>query len=206
DDKSELLKEKRALETSLRKSAVGKAIFNSDPQQSIKNKNKSSQKQAVPKKPTAKDEEKAKKEAAKKAKEAEKAEAEKRRNAEIAARIAQATKRISSQHKKIQQDEPHHHSLYTEIHDDVHPLSLPAFRKQSLSTAHPASTSSQERSVNYKRQKTPQETTRQSYHTEIQEGDNVHPLSLPAFRKQSLCNGDPTSTSSQKQAAKRKHK
>ena len=98
---SELLKEKRALETSLRKSAVGKALFNSDPQQSIKNKNKSSQKQAVPKKPTAKDEEKAKKEAAKKAKEAEKAEAEKRRNAEIAARIAQATKRISSQHKKM---------------------------------------------------------------------------------------------------------
>lgn len=40
---------------------------------------------------------------------------------------------------------------------------------------------------------------------EIQ-GDNVHPPSLPAFRKQSLCNGDPTSTSSQKQAAKRKHK
>ena len=257
---------------------MGKAIFNSDPQQSIKKKNKSSQKQTVPKKPTAKDEEKAKKEAAKKAKEAEKAEAEKRRNAEIAARIAQATKRISSQHKQKdvnhqpssveplqednvhplsvpafrkqktsvfnpastssqeqpvnrkqttiqaprssshrQRDEPHHHSIYTEIHDDVHPLSLPAFRKQSLSTADPASASSQERPVNYRRQKTPQPTTNssqrqqngphwQSNHTEIQEGDNVHPPSLPAFRKQSLCNGDPTSTSSQKQAAKRKHK
>ena len=115
-----------------------------------------------------------------------------------------------------QQDEPHHHSIYTEIHDDVHPLSLPAFRKQSLSTADPASTSSQERPVNYRRQKTPQATTNssqrqqngphwQSNHTEIQ-GDNIHPPSLPAFRKQSLCNGDPTSTSSQKQAAKRKHK
>ena len=121
--------------------------------------------------------------------------------------------RISS-HR--QQDEPHHHSIYTEIHDYVHPLSLPAFRKQSLSTADPASTSSQERPVNYRRQKTPQATTNssqrqqngphwQSNHTEIQ-GDNVHPPSLPAFRKQSLCNGDPTSTSSQKQAAKRKHK
>ncbi|KAM7442564.1 hypothetical protein ABFA07_008501 [Porites harrisoni] len=48
DDKNELLKEKRALETSLRK------------------KNKSSQKQQVPKKPTAKDKEKAKKEGIKK--------------------------------------------------------------------------------------------------------------------------------------------
>ena len=57
----------------------------------------------------------------------------------------------SSSHR--QQDEPHHHSIYTEIHDDVHPLSLPAFRKQSLSTADPASTSSQERPVNYRRQK-----------------------------------------------------
>lgn len=118
----------------------------------------------------------------------------------------QTTIQAPRSYSHSQQDEPHHHSLYTEIHDDVHPLSLPAFRKQSLSTAHPASTSSQERSVNYRRQKTPQATTRQSYHTEIQEGDNVHPLSLPAFRKQSLCNGDPTSTSSQKQAAKRKHK
>lgn len=272
------LQKRELLKHSLRKSAVGKAIFNSDhPQQSIKKKNKSSQKQTVTKKPTAKDEEKAKKEAAKKAKEAEKAEAEKRRNAEIAARIAQVTKRISSQHKQKdvnhqpssveplqednvhplsvpafrkqktsvvnpastssqeqpvnrkqttiqaprssshrQQDEPHHHSIYTEIHDDVHPLSLPAFRKQSLSTADPASTSSsQERPVNYRRQKTPQTTTSssqrqensphwQSNHTEIQEGDNVHPLSLPAFKKQSLCNGDPTSTSSQKQAARNK--
>lgn len=47
---------------------MGKAIFDSDPQQSIEKKNKSSQKQPIPKKPTAKDEEKAKKEAAKKAK------------------------------------------------------------------------------------------------------------------------------------------
>lgn len=188
-------------------------------------KTKSSQKQTVTKKPTAKDEEKAKKEAAKKEKEAEKAEAEKRRNAEIAARIAQATKRISSQHKQKdvnhqpssveplqednvhplsvpvfrkqktsivnpastssqeqpvnrkqtiqaprssshrQQDEPHHHSIYTEIHDDVHPLSLPAFGKQSLSTADPASTSSQERPVNYRRQKTPQATISSSQPT-----------------------------------------
>ena len=93
---------------------------------------------------------------------------------------------------------------------------MPAFRKQSLSTADPASTSSQERPVNYRRQKTPQATTNssqrqqngphwQSNHTEIQ-GDNIHPPSLTAFRKQSLCKGDPTSTSSQKQAAKRKHK
>lgn len=56
---------------------MGKAIFNSDPQQSIKKKNKSSQKQQVPKKPTAKDKEKAKKERIKKVREAEKAEVEK---------------------------------------------------------------------------------------------------------------------------------
>ena len=93
----------------------------------------------------------------------------------------------SSSHR--QRDEPHHHSIYTEIHDDVHPLSLPAFRKQSLSTADPASASSQERPVNYRRQKTPQPTTNssqrkqngphwQSNHTEIQEGDNVINLLL----------------------------
>lgn len=111
---------------------MGKAIFNSDPQQSIKKKNKSSQKQPVPKKPTVKDEETAKKEAAKKAKEAEKAEAEKRRNAEIAARIAQATKRISSQHK--QKDVNHQPSSVEPLQEDnVHPLSVPAFRKQKTS-------------------------------------------------------------------------
>lgn len=44
----------------------------------------------------------------------------------------------------------------------------------------------------------------QSDDTEIHEGDNVCSLSLPAFRKQSLCNGHPTSTSRQKQAAKKK--
>ena len=101
------------------------------------------------KKPTAKDEEKAKKEAAKKAKEAEKAEAEKRRNAEIAARIAQATKRISSQHK--QKDVNHQPSSVEPLQEDnVHPLSVPAFRKQKTSVFNPASTSSQEQPVNRK--------------------------------------------------------
>ncbi|KAJ7351062.1 hypothetical protein OS493_037015 [Desmophyllum pertusum] len=71
------------------------------------------------------DEEKAKQEETKKAKEAEKVEAEKKRNAGIAARIAQATKRISSQHQ--QNDNPHQSNEFQEG-DNVHPLSLPAFR------------------------------------------------------------------------------
>ena len=73
------------------------------------------------------DEEKAKKELAKKAKEAEKVEAEKKRKAEIAAKMAQATKRIlqnQQPNNSLRQpaDQPHQEQ------DDVRTLSLPAFR------------------------------------------------------------------------------
>ena len=111
---------------------MGKAIFDINLQQSIKKK-KSSQREPVPNKSTATHEEKGKKEATKKA------EAEKRRNAEIAAKISQATKRISSQHKqKDYNRQPVAVELLQE--DNVHPVSLPAFRKQKRSTDDPAST------------------------------------------------------------------
>lgn len=128
----------------------------------------------------------------------------KRRNAEIAARIAQATKRISSQHKP--KDVNHQPSSVEPLQEDnVHPLSMPAFRKQKTSVVNPASTSSQEQPVNRKQttiqaprsssHRQQDEPHHHSIYTEIH--DDVHPLSLPAFRKQSLSTADPASTSSQ---------
>ncbi len=190
------------------------------------------------------DEEKAKKEAIKKAKELEKVEAEKKRNAEIAARIAQANTRISSQILQIQCDDAHQSKQQTppqatknsthqlqqndSIHqptelehqkdNSIHPLSLPAFRKQSLSTAEKSSTSNKKQPANRK-QKTPlaaKSSTRPSQlpqnaspacQSELDhQEDTIHPLSLPAFRKQSPSTAEKSSTSNKKQPANRKQK
>ena len=179
---------------------MGKAIFDSNLHQSIKKK-KLSQREPVPNKPTATDEEKGKKKATKKGKEAEKAEAEKRKNAEIAARIAQATKRISSQHK---QKDYNHQPPSVELlqEDNFHPLSLPALRKQKTSTDDPPSTSSQEQPVN--RKHTTFQASKSSSHRQQNEphhhrvyneiNGDVHPLSLQALRKQSLSTADPAPT------------
>ena len=99
---------------------MGKAIFNSDPQQPIKKKNKSSQKQPVPKKPTAKDEEKAKKEGIKKVREAEKAEVEK------------TTWRIS--HEQSRDD----HQLNDNLQETDCSLSLHAMNTTPSSTRSPS--------------------------------------------------------------------
>ena len=67
---------------------------------------------------------------AKKAKEADKLNAEKKRKAELAAKLAQATKRISSQKQQSSGSLTH---PSTEIHlegNNIHTLSLPAFREQ----------------------------------------------------------------------------
>lgn len=127
DDKSCLLKERLVLETSLRKSAVGKALASDD--QSAKKRFKRAQKQpSVSKKVKVTEEEKAKQEA-KKAKEAEKLKAEKKRNAEITAKIAQATKRISSQNQQSSGNPPQSTENDQEG-DNIHTLSFPAFRVQ----------------------------------------------------------------------------
>ncbi|KAJ7373398.1 hypothetical protein OS493_012991 [Desmophyllum pertusum] len=192
DDKNELLKERRVIKTSLRKSAVGKALLASD----NNTRPKVSKKQSSVSKKTKKakltteltDEEKAKKEETKKAKEAEKVEAEKKRNAGIAARIAQATKRISSQQQ--QNDNPHQSNEIQEG-DNIHPLSLPAFRTQlSPRTDLPSTLSSKQPG---------QQNDNPHQSNEIQEGDNIHPLSLPAFRTQLSPRTDLPSTLSSKQ-------
>ena len=123
---------------------------------------------------------------AKKAKEADKLNAEKKRKAELAAKLAQATKRISSQKQQSSGSLTH---LPTEIHlegNNIHTLSLPAFREQqnplSQIQAHQLAS---------------------GLHN--QENNNSHPLTLPAFRRQlSPSTVDPASTSNKKQPVNRK--
>ena len=147
------LKKVRCLETSLRKISVGRALASAQSAKSTNKRSKTSQQQPS-KKAAVTDEEKAKKEAIKKAKELEKVEAEKKRNAEIAARIAQTNTRISSQILQTQCDDAHqtkqqtppqaltknsdqlqqNDSTHQPKDNSIHPLSLPAFRKQTPST------------------------------------------------------------------------
>lgn len=123
---------------------------------------------------------------AKKAKEADKLNAEKKRKAEVAAKLAQATKRISSQ-KQQSSGNPIHPS--TEIHlegNNIHTLSLPAFREQQ----NPQSQI---------------QTHQLASGLHNQEDNNGHPLTLPAFRRQlSPSTVDPASTSNKKQPVNRK--
>lgn len=178
-----------------KKSAVGKVLAG-DP--SAKKKRPKTSK-PNPKQPSGSkkarveaDEEKAKKEEAKEAREAEKVEAEKRRDAGIAARIAQAAKRISSSNQ--QNDAP---NLCAEPHQEgnngIHPLSLPAFRSQSPSTADPSSK---------KQNVTPQAPKRISQHQQNVNPqpchENIHPLSLPAFRQSPSTSTDPSRSSASK--------
>ena len=182
---------------------------------SAKKRFKKAQKQpSVSKKVKLTDEEKAKQEA-KKAKEAEKLKAEKKRNAEIAAKLAQATKRIFAQNHEQSSPNPHQS---TEIHLDlecnnIHTLSLPAFREQqSSTTSETAMTPSKKQVAAKRKQKNPQ--THKSPPSQIQlhqgsgrhyyEGNSSHPLSMPAFKKQlSPSTPDPAPTPNKKEAVNR---
>ena len=157
------------------------------------------------------EEEKAKQEA-KKA-EAKKMKAEEKKNAEIAAKIAQATTRISSQ-KQQSSGNP---QQSTELHlegDNIQTLSLPAFREQqSLTASDAAVTSSKKQAAMKRKQKKTQRCKSPPSQFQIhqasglhhQEGNNSHPLALPAFRKQlSPSTADSASTSNKKQPVKKK--
>ena len=117
--------------------------------QSAKKRFKKVQKQSsLSRKVKVTEEEKAKQEA-KKA-EAKKMKAEEKKNAEIAAKIAQATTRISSQ-KQQSSGNP---QQSTELHlegDNIQTLSLPAFREQQSLTASDAAVTSSKKQAAMKR-------------------------------------------------------
>lgn len=183
--------------------------------QPAKKRFKKAQKQtSVSKQDKVTEEEKAKQEA-KKAKKEENLKAEKKRNAEIAAKIAQATKRISSQNQQssgnlLQSTETEQEG------NNIHTLSLPAFREQQSSITFNATVTSSTkqatvRRIKQKKSQTPkspppsQIQIHQASGPHHQGGSNSHPLTLPAFRKQlSPSTGDPASTSKKKQPVKRK--
>ena len=169
--------------------------------QSAKKRLKKAQKQpSVSKKVKVTEDEKAKQEA-KKAKEPEKLKAEKKRNAEIAAKIAQATKRISSQNQQSSGN-PRQPTEINLEGDNIHTLSLPAFREQQNPTISDARVTSSRKQAAVKRKQTKPKTPK-SPGLHHQEGINSHPLALPAFRKQpSLSTSDPASN--KKQPANRK--
>ena len=160
--------------------------------QSAKKRLKKAQKQpSVSKKVKVTEDEKAKQEA-KKAKEAEKLKAEKKRNAEIAAKIAQATKRISSQNQQSSGN-PRQPTEINLEGDNIHTLILPAFREQQNPTISDAPVTSSRKQAAVKRKQTKPKTPK-SPGLHHQEGINSHPLALPAFRKQPrLSTSDPAS-------------
>jgi len=118
DDKNELLKKRRSLEMSIKSSSLGKALSCS----SKRPKSPKKQKPAKKAKLACTDDEKAKKEDIKKRREAEKVEAEKKRKAEIAAKIAQATKRISHEQSRDDlqcNDDPQESNCSTSLPEQI---------------------------------------------------------------------------------------
>ena len=85
--------------------------------------------------------------------------AEKKRNAEIPAKLAQATKRIFAQNQQSSRN-PHQS---TEIHlegNNIHTLSLPAFREQQSSTKSETAMTPSKKQVTAKRKQKNSSNTR----------------------------------------------
>ena len=129
---------------------------------------------------------------------------------QIAAKLAQATKRIFAQNQQSSRN-PHQS---TEIHlegNNIHTLSLPAFREQQSSTksetAKQKTSNCEKKAKKFLKHTSPpsQILLHQGSGRHYYEGNSSHPLSLPAFRKQlSPSTPDPASTSNKKEPVNRK--